>query len=85
MLLNDNNEYTLGACDNITKIIYISDILDEEKAWQVLCHEITHAAMFSYGIDLCLEQEELLADLIATYGYEIVDMTNTIFKKLKGE
>lgn len=41
--------------------------------------------MFSYGIDLCLEQEELLADLIATYGYEIVDMTNTIFKKLKGE
>lgn len=85
MLLNNENEYTLGACDNDTKTIYISDILDNEKAWQVLCHEITHAAMFSYNIDLCLEQEELLADLIATYGYEIIDMTNTIFKKLKRE
>ena len=85
MLLDNENEYTLGACDNDTKTIYISDILDNEKAWQVLCHEITHAAMFSYNIDLCLEQEELLADLIATYGYEIIDMTNTIFKKLKRE
>lgn len=85
VLLNYDNEYTLGACDNNTKTIYISDILDDEKAWQVLCHEITHAAMFSYGVDLCLQQEELLADLIATYGYEIVDMANTIFTKLKGE
>jgi len=35
---------------------------------KVLCHELTHAAMFSYGIELSIEQEELLADLIATYG-----------------
>lgn len=41
--------------------------------------------MFSYGIDLSLEQEELLADLVATYGYEIIEVTNTIFTKLKGE
>lgn len=85
MLLNQNGEYTLGACDNNLKAVYISDILSEEKAWRVLCHEITHAAMFSYGINLCIQQEELLADLIATYGYEIVDMTNAIFIKLKGE
>jgi hypothetical protein len=34
----------------------------------VLSHELTHAAMFSYNIDLSYEQEELFADLIATYG-----------------
>lgn len=85
VLLTDSGYYTLGACDNNTKTVYISDVLDEEKAWKVLCHEITHAAMFSYGVSLCVEQEEVLADLVATYGYEIVDMTNTIFTKLKGE
>jgi len=35
---------------------------------KVLCHELTHAAMFSYNVELTLDQEELFADLIATYG-----------------
>ena len=29
------------------------------------------------------EQEELFADLIATYGEEIIDITNALFKSLK--
>jgi len=49
---------------------------------KVLCHEITHAAMFSYNVNLSLEQEELVADLISTYGEEIVYITNKIFTKL---
>ena len=52
---------------------------------KVLCHEIVHAAMFSYNVDLILEQEELVADLIATYGEEIIDITNQMFKKIKGD
>lgn len=50
---------------------------------KVLCHEITHAAMFSYDILLTAEQEELLADLIATYGEEIIYTTNQIFRRIK--
>ena len=49
----------------------------------MLCHELTHAAMFSYNVELTLEQEEMLAELIATYGEEIIDITNTLFYKLK--
>ena len=51
---------------------------------KVLCHELTHAAMFSYNVELSLEQEELLADIIATYGEEIIQITNTLFYKIKG-
>lgn len=40
--------------------------------------------MFSYRTTLTLEQEELLADLIATYGEEIITITNEVFKRLKG-
>lgn len=78
-----NGSYTIGACDDATKTIYINYNLDDAYMRKVLCHEITHAAMFSYNIDLTLEQEELLADLIATYGAEIVNMTNIIFKRIK--
>ena len=51
---------------------------------KVLSHEITHAAMFSYNVKLTVQQEELIADIIATYGTEIIDVTNRVFKKLKG-
>lgn len=40
-------------------------------------------AMFSYETNLTVEQEELLADLIATYGQEIISKTNDIFQRLK--
>ena len=59
-------------------------MLDEQMLWKVLCHEITHAAMFSYNILLTIDQEELLADLVATYGYEIIEITNKVFSKIKG-
>ena len=50
---------------------------------KVLSHELTHAAMFSYNVELTFEQEELLADLVATYGQEIICMTYGVFKHIK--
>ena len=38
--------------------------------------------MFSYNVVLSIEQEELIADLISTYGEEIIYTTNKIFIKL---
>lgn len=77
-----NGEYSIGACDNLTRTIYINENLQGNLLKKVLCHEITHAAMFSYNVSLSLEQEELVADLISTYGEEIVYITNKIFTKL---
>ena len=84
-LQRDDGSYTPGMCDNTTKTIYIDSTLHGRFLKKVLCHEITHAAMFSYNIELSLEQEELLANIIATYGAEIIQITDTIFKKLKEE
>lgn len=78
----DNGEFTIGVCDDNTKTIYISNLLRGEKLKQVLCHEIVHAAMFSYNVELDYEQEELLANLIAIYGKKIVQITDNIFKRL---
>lgn len=83
ILARSDGSLAFGACDNDTKCIYINKNLDSSLMKRVLCHEITHAAMFSYKTDLTVEQEELLADLIATYGQEIIFITNDIFQRLK--
>lgn len=82
-LQRSDKSITIGSCDNDTKTIYIREGLSLPIMKKVLCHEITHAAMFSYNIILSIEQEELLADLIATYGDEIIYTTNKIFNRIK--
>ena len=74
---------TLGCCENLTHTIYVADGLDDRKFRKVLCHEITHAAMYSYDVVLTLDQEELLADIFSTYGNEVIAITNKVFKKIK--
>lgn len=82
-LYRSDGTLSIGACDDDDKAIYLNKNLSSQKLKKVLCHEITHAAIFSYDVDLSLEQEELLADLIATYGQEIIYTTNKIFSRLK--
>lgn len=82
-LQRSDGTYTIGACDDLAKTIYVSEDLSGPLMKKVLCHEMTHAAMFSYNVELDYAQEELLADLIATYGSEIIEMTNQIFQKIK--
>lgn len=84
-LKKPNGTFTIGSCNDSTSTIYINNMLNREKTWKVLCHEITHAAMFSYGIDIDIEEEELFADLMATYGSEILFLTNYIYKQIYGE
>ena len=83
MLARDNGSVAVGVCDSSTQSIYINEYVDVNFMKKILCHEITHAAMFSYGIILNHDQEEIIADLIATYGEEIVEETNIIFHRIK--
>ena len=82
VLQRSDKSYALGVCDDVVKTIFINRELSQEYVEKVLCHELTHAAMFSYNIELTIDQEELLADLIATYGEEIVHITNLVFKRI---
>lgn len=77
------NTLALGCCDNLTQTIYISNILSRGMVKKVLCHEIVHAAMFSYNVLLTYQEEELVADLISTYGDEIIAATNLIYDRIK--
>lgn len=82
LLRRMSGEYSIGACDNLTRTIYINETLSGDLLKKVFCHEITHAAMFSYNVSLTIEQEEIIADIISTYGEQIVYITNKVFNKL---
>lgn len=84
MLLRPDGMYTVGVCDDMTKTIYLSEELYGDFLKKVLAHEITHAAMFSYNVYLTYEQEELIADIIATFGEEIIQITNLLFRQIRG-
>jgi hypothetical protein len=79
LLLTKKGNFDCGCCDNITKTIYISNNLDKTLTRKVLCHEITHAVMFSYKVKLTHKQEELVANLFSEYGDEILSLTNITY------
>ena len=83
IFMRGDKTYAPGVCVNDTKTIYLANNLEGSMLKKVLCHEIVHAAMFSYNVYLSLEQEEVIADIIATYGQEIITITNKVFKKLQ--
>jgi uncharacterized protein YjaZ len=83
MLRKNDGTRAIGACDYESQSIYIKDNLDLAFMKKVICHEVAHAAMFSYDVQLGYDQEEMLVDLIATYSHEIISITNKIFNKIK--
>ena len=82
MLMRSDGSITVGMCDREAQTIYISDALHGRFLRKVLLHEICHSAMFSYGIDMSVDQEELFCDLLSTYGDEIITITDSVFKAL---
>ena len=83
LLLTPWRTHALGVCDKITQTIYIDKTLQPAQVKQVLCHEIVHAFMFSYMIDLSYSEEELVAELMSQYGEEILETTNIIYDGIR--
>lgn len=81
-LERSDGSLTYGVTDRSIQTVYIANNLFLSFRWKVLCHEIVHAAMYSYNVFLTVEQEEIVADLIATYGREIIDTADSIFYRL---
>lgn len=82
-LLTPWRTHALGVCDKTTRTIYIDKTLSPRKIKEVLCHEIVHAFMFSNAIEMTYDEEEMVAELIAAYGDDIVKQTDIIYNGIK--
>lgn len=69
--------------DNTTKTITIADNVSDYMADKILCHELVHVYSFSYGCDIDIETEEIIADFMSLYGRNIVYTADKIFNLLE--
>lgn len=83
LLLTPWKTHALGVCDKVTQTICIDETLSPQLLKEVLCHEIVHAFMFSYVIDLSYSEEELVAELMSQYGENILETTNIIYDGIR--
>ena len=79
----EDGSYTIGVCSNNEKCVFLNENLRGGMLKKVIIHEVSHAFMFEYHIDLTIEQEEVICDLIATYGEDIISVSSDIFGRLQ--
>lgn len=74
-LQTPNGNLALGCCDSTNHTIYIRKDLHDKKVKEVLLHEITHAVIYSYNIELTPTKEEDIVSIISSFGLEIIKLT----------
>ena len=82
-LTRTDNSVTVGMCDGIRHCIFLCENLRGQFLRKVFIHEVCHSAVFSYGIELDIEEEEFLCDFVSRYGDEIFAVVDDMFMLLK--
>ena len=77
-LMRSDGTFALGVCDDDLCTIFLCDNLPDHLNESVLCHELCHAFCFSYGLDLDIATEEIVADFLATYGRDVFDVADEV-------
>ena len=82
-LMRSDGTRTVGVTDWNKKTVFLSNMLRGPFLRKVYIHEVCHCAIFSYSINMDIEQEEFLCDWVATYGDEVFDIVDGVFSVLK--
>lgn len=69
---------TIGVTDWNDKAVYLSNILNGAFLRKVIAHELVHCFMFSYLIYIPIEEEEYIANWVATYGTDLITLLDKI-------
>lgn len=76
--MRSDGSYTVGVTDFGQRKVFLSELLHGDFLRKVLCHEIVHCFCFSYDIQIPIETEEMIADFVATYGQDVINLTMNI-------
>lgn len=71
-LKREDGTITFGVTDNRQMCIYVYAGLSDYMREKVLTHELVHAWIYSYGIMLSVQQEEMICCFVDTYGRSII-------------
>lgn len=75
-LMRSDGSRTVGVTDAAEQKVYLSNSLYGKFLKKVFVHEVCHCGMFSYGIYMPIEYEEILCNFVADHGEEIFDIVS---------
>lgn len=82
-LTRSDGSKTVGVAFLDENTIYISKLVCGAFLKRVLAHELVHAFCLSYSIFMNIDEEERLADWVATYGTELIYLLDDLLEVLK--
>lgn len=82
-LTRSDGTRTVGVAFLDENTIYISKTAHGAFLRRILAHELVHAFCLSYSIFMSIDEEERLADWVATYGTELVYLLDDLMGTLK--
>lgn len=82
-LTRSDGSKTVGVAFLDENTIYISKLVRGEFLKRVLAHELVHAFCLSCSIFMNIDEEERLADWVATYGTELIYLLDDLLEVLK--
>lgn len=82
-LRRSDGTLTVGVTDMQKRSVFLSNRLAGAFLRKVLAHELVHCFMFSYFINIPIDQEEFIADWISVYGEELIYLLDDLMQTMK--
>ena len=82
LLRRSDGSLSVGVTDNLTRTVYLSNLLHGRFLDKVISHELCHVWCFMNNIYMPIEVEEQVADFLATYGRDIFYMADFVLSNL---
>jgi len=77
------DRHILGSTYSNTLHIVILKDLPPTNFKKVLIHELTHAFIYSFGLDQVKKNDEVLCDFVSAYSEQILKVANDYLEKRK--
>lgn len=81
-LRRSDGTLTVGVTDMPKRVVFLSNRLKGAFLRKVLAHELVHCFMFSYDIHIPIEEEEFIADWVATYGTDLIYLLDDLMRNI---
>lgn len=79
-LRRSDGSLTVGVTDMPKRSVFLSNKLRGAFLRKVLAHELVHCFMFSYSIHIPIDEEEYIADWVATYGTDLIYLLDDLMR-----
>ena len=81
-LRRSDGSITVAVTDWNDKCVYMSNMLRGCFLRRVTAHELVHCFMFSYDVHIPIEEEEFIADWVATYGTDLIYLLDDLMRNI---